>query len=374
MDTVKILHCADVHIGAEESFLGVKAESRRRETLLTFEKIVDLCVQNGVTVLLIAGDLFHSNNIPGSFFEAVISKIKSVPDLKVVYVAGNHDPLNARSPFSKGNLPQNLYILGTEESYITFDELNLRVYGRSFESAFLTGKTAPALRCDDNYINISLIHGELFGDLSSQYNAVTREYIENSKMDYIALGHVHKRSDISKIGDTYFAYSGCPEGQGFDELDQKGVYIGEVGKGICNLMFLPIARRQHIFEKIDVTNIGELSADYILNILKEKYGDSYGENLYKIELIGSITPDAEINTEDITVRLNDRVYFAKLKNSTSLKLDFNALSKEKSLKGIFVKNMLEKINNAADEEKAKYEYALNIGLKAFRQEVKFDEN
>ena len=36
MDTVKILHCADVHIGAEESFLGEKSYSRRRETLLTF--------------------------------------------------------------------------------------------------------------------------------------------------------------------------------------------------------------------------------------------------------------------------------------------------------------------------------------------------
>ena len=268
MESVKILHCADVHIGAEESFLGFRAESRRRETLLTFEKIVDLCVENGVQILLIAGDLFHSNNVEKNFFDSVVSKIKSAENLKVVYIGGNHDPLDPRSHFSSTMLPQNLYVLGSEESVIKFPELNLRVYGRSFSSAFLTGKPAPTLiPPEDNVINIALLHGELGGHPDSPYNAISKEYIEASKMDYIALGHIHKRSDIGKIGDTYFAYSGCPEGQGFDELDQKGVLMGEVGKGFCSLEFVPTARRQHIIEKLDISE-NNLSANYILNCLK----------------------------------------------------------------------------------------------------------
>ncbi len=243
MNTVKILHCADVHIGAEESFLGVKSELRRRETLLTFEKIVDLALENNVKVLLIAGDLFNSNSIENSFFEGVISKIKSANKLKVVYCAGNHDPLNSRSPFTKSNLPQNLYILGTQETVLSFEDLNLRVYGRSFQSAFLEGKSAPTLiPPNDDTINISLMHGELFGDINSRYNPISRDYINASKMDYIALGHIHKKSDIEKAGDTYFAYSGCPEGQGFDELGEKGVFIGEIGKGCCNLKLTPTSR------------------------------------------------------------------------------------------------------------------------------------
>ncbi len=375
MNTVKILHCADVHIGAEQSFLGFKAESRRRETLLTFEKIVDLCQENEVQVLLISGDLFDSNNIPNSFFEAVFSKIKAFPDLNVVYVAGNHDFLGSRSPFLKSGLPKNLYVLKTEESFVSFPELNLRVYGRSFESAFLKGKSVPGLvATDDGMINISLLHGELTNDLSSDYNAITKDYIENSKMDYIALGHIHKRSDIGKIGDTYFAYPGCPEGQGFDELGQKGVLMGEIGKGICNLQFVPTSRRQHILEKIDLTDVPLISADYILNYLEQKYGDSYIENLYKIELSGSISPETVIDCEDITARLNEKVYFAKIKNDTTIKFDLDAIAKEQSLKGIFVKNMLEKIRNADENDKHKYEYALNLGLKAFSGEVKFNEN
>ena len=80
----------------------------------------------------------------------------------------------------------------------------------------------------------------------------------------------------------------------------------------------------------------------------------------------------EINLSDLTARLNEKVYFAKIKDNTSLKLDLESLSKEKTLKGIFVKKMLEKI--ALVEDKEKYESALKLGLKAFSGEVKFEEN
>ena len=40
MESVKILHCADLHIGAAASFLNERAENRRFEALLTFERIM----------------------------------------------------------------------------------------------------------------------------------------------------------------------------------------------------------------------------------------------------------------------------------------------------------------------------------------------
>ncbi len=374
MDTVKILHCGDIHIGAEESFLGEKAYSRRRETLLTFEKIIDLCKDNEVKVLLIAGDLFNSNNIPKSFAEDVVSKIRTANDLTVVYAAGNHDPYNPTSLFFGLELPENLYILGGDEMHFDFPKLNLRVYGRSFEAAFSEGKSQPSLiPPEDGVINISLLHGETTSDLSSRYNAITKEYIESSKMDYIALGHVHEYSGIGKIGNTYFAYSGCPEGQGFDELGQKGVLMGNIGKGICDLEFVPTARRLHIFEKINVSETG-ISADSILNFLNQKYGDSFRNNLYKIELMGEVAEDIKIDTADLNVRLNEQLYFAKIKNSSTLKLDLSSVSKEPSLRGIFVKRMLKKIDEADESEKPKLISALNLGLKAFIGEVNVNDN
>ena len=85
MNTVKILHLADMHIGAAYSFLGNNADRRRFETLVTFENIIDLANQHNVDIIAIAGDLFDSNDIESTFTTAVLQKIAAVPHIKVVY-------------------------------------------------------------------------------------------------------------------------------------------------------------------------------------------------------------------------------------------------------------------------------------------------
>ena len=376
MKKVKILHCADIHIGAAESFLGSGAAARRYETLITFEKIIDMAKAEAVEVIAVAGDLFHSNRIEQGFVDAVFGKIREVNPIKVVFAAGNHDPLNAESPFLKEDLPSNLYVLGINDDEITFEDLKLKAYGRSFESGSLKGEDAFSLPTGNDYINLLVQHGELKSDLNSEFNAITPKFVKNSGMDYIALGHVHKRSEIGKIDNTYFAYCGCPEGQGFDELEEKGVYIGEIGKGFCDLKFVPVSKRQHIFEKIDISKFATSQeiASYIIEVLEQKHGDNFTENLYKIELIGEISEDIEINTDEILSRIADKVYFIKLKDKTEIALDLESLSNEASLKGLFVKKMLERTENAPEDEKELYKKALKLGLKAFNTEVKYDED
>lgn len=371
MNSVKILHCADIHIDAAVSFLGEMAEKRKFETLLTFEKIVDAAVENNVKILAIAGDLFDNENPSQKLVDAVFNKIASAKDLYVIYSAGNHDPLNTNSPFLNKQLPENLFVLGARDECITFDELKTRVYGRSFEGALLNGEEEFSIKVpNDDYINIMVQHGELKGDLSSEYNSITPKFIKNSGMDYIALGHVHKRTPIGKMGNTFFAYSGCPEGQGFDELDDKGVYIGEISKNCASLEFLQVAKRKHLHLKLDVTGCDDILS-LILKQMEES-DENYADHLYKIELVGSIPSDTQINLTEITARLSERVYFAKIKDSTEYKIDFESLSNDPSLKGIFVKNMLKKIKEAPDNKL--YKKALKIGLKAFNSEVKYNEN
>ncbi len=375
MNSVKILHCADIHIGAAESSLGTLAESRRAETLITFEKIINLAKENCVDILLIAGDLFNSNNIEKSFTDRVFECFNSIPNIKIVYSAGNHDPLNADSPFKKEKLPQNLFVLDTKDCFKEFSDLNTRVYGKSFKEVYMQGAHRFSLNADNNFINLMCIHGEIRSDLGSDYNSITSDFIKSSNMDYIALGHVHKRSEIGKIGDTYVSYPGCPEGQGFDELGEKGVYIGNISKGNCNLQFVPTAKRMHLAENIDISGLSSSNeiTEHILKTLKEKYSENYADNLYKIILTGAIDEGVNLSLPEIATRLNDSVYFAKLRDKTEIKLDFESLSQENTLKGIFVKNMLSKIDSAAEEEKQLLINALNIGIKAFSGEVNYDE-
>ncbi len=374
---VKIIHCADIHIGSADTSLGLLAQKRRLETLMTFERIIDTARENAVQIIALSGDLFDSNDIERSLSDAVFEKIASIPEIKVIYAAGNHDPLNSCSPFLKRQLPENLYVFKTSDDCITFDDLKVRVYGKSFENCYQSGnETFSITPPQDDYVNLMVIHGELKSDINSNYNAITPTFVKTCGMDYIALGHVHKRSEIGKMGDTYFAYCGCPEGQGFDETDAKGIYIGEIGKGTCNLEFLEMAKRKHIVEKFTISNeetSDEIAAN-ILSILSEKYGEKYFENLYKIEISGEVEEDFSLPKEEICERLCEKVFFAKIKDLTQPSLDLETLSKEPTLKGLFVKNMLEKISNAADEEKADLEGALLLGLKAFKTEVSFSEN
>ena len=154
MNNVKILHTADIHIGARDAFLGVTAESRRFETLLTFERIVDLAKEKGADILAIAGDLFESNAVEDAFIDAVFNKINTIPEIRVVFAAGNHDPLTADSPFLNCTLPENLYVLPTKDSVITFEDIKVKVYGRSFESVYLKGEEEFTIAADNDYINI----------------------------------------------------------------------------------------------------------------------------------------------------------------------------------------------------------------------------
>ena len=376
MERIKILHTADLHIGAAESFLGANADLRRFETLMTFERIVDLAVENEVQVLAIAGDLFDSNDIEERFISAVFDKIASAP-VKVVFAAGNHDPLDSTSPFLTRNLPENLFVLGTKDECITFDGIKLRVYGRSFGTVSLKGEPSfGIIPPEDEYINLLVQHGELKSDLNSEYNAITPSFVKNSKMDYIALGHIHKRTDIGRIDGTHFAYCGCPEGQGFDELDEKGVFIGEIGKNFCGLQFVSVSKRKHIHSKIDISGLSDANeiTDLIFKTLYTEQGENYKENLYKIELIGGISPDTELYLAEIESRLSCELYFVKIKDHTEISVDLESLSAEISLKGIFVKKMLEKIENADAEQKSVYQKALQLGLKAFSGEVKYNED
>lgn len=371
MNSVKILHTADLHIGAKEAHLEAAAAQRRNETLLTFEGMVRKAEECEVSLFLIAGDAFDYNTVEEGLVKGFFRCVEAAKGISFVYAAGNHDPLSAESPFNRFKLPQNLHILPPADGCIFFENLGVRVYGASFNSTYKSGTerfsvTPP----QDDIINIMCIHGDLKADGGSNYNPISEAFIAESGMDYIALGHKHTRTDIMRTGSTLYAYCGCPEGHGFDETGEKGVFIGEVSRGDARLQFVPTARRMYICEEIDVTDTADI-ANRLLFTLKEKYGNSYRENLYKLVLVGTLPEGQKIDLAEAAARISAEVYFAKLYDRTQTEIDFEQLALEQSLKGVFTKNMLARINAAPAEEKEGLTAALRLGLKAFDSEVNF---
>ena len=57
---MKLIHCADLHLASpmESRLSPEKAKQRRTELYRTFDRIADYGVENGVSAILIAGDIF----------------------------------------------------------------------------------------------------------------------------------------------------------------------------------------------------------------------------------------------------------------------------------------------------------------------------
>ena len=377
-NTVRILHTADLHLGCEFAFLPPSERAKRKaELLICCENIFKICHTNNIDFLLLAGDVFDSNNVDEQTVNAFLSCFKLAPDTAVIYAAGNHDPLTANSPFLKGNLPENLTILDTNDQVIPFPDKNVNIYGKSFKSTYMQGAHAFSLPTnDDGKINIMVIHGDLGSDMSSGYNTITKDFLRNSNMDYVALGHVHEFSGIQTVGKTRFAYSGAPEPHGFDELGSKGVICANIGKDLFEYRFVPTALRRHEEVAVDISDCTDntAAAEKVEEVLKNTFGERYAENLYKILLIGQVEETYKVNKDEILRRIKDNLYFVKIKDNTENKLNLALAAKENSFKGKFIKNMLLKIEGASDADKPNLEKALYLGLKAFSGEVKYNED
>lgn len=364
--SVKIVHCADIHIGLRG---GDKqyAVRRRGEVLQTFLRAVSYAKEQRADLFLISGDLFDSHKVSGETL-TLISRAFADFSGRVFIAPGNHDYYGENTFWESWELPRNVTVFRGDE-VIEDKEIGVRIYGYAFEGAYKQSLELKKAENDD-MINIAVVHGDTGAD--SLYAPVSETAIKESKMDYVALGHIHKRSGILKSGDTYYAYCGCIEGQGFDETGEKGVYAGTVEKGKVSLEFVPLCSRRFIEEHMDISGISSKSELYsrILCKIKEKYGDEGADWLYKIVLTGETV--LNIVSADVAAALENDLYFVKVKDKTRIPLDILKNSfEESSVQGIFIKKLLDKRENATEEE---LENALRLGLGSFNEGVALFED
>ena len=93
---MKIIHTADLHIDSkmQSNLSKEKAQERKKEILLTFEKMVEYAKANGVSAIIIAGDMFDSKRVLSKSRDRIFNIIKSCPEIDFLYLPGNHDEEN----------------------------------------------------------------------------------------------------------------------------------------------------------------------------------------------------------------------------------------------------------------------------------------
>ena len=355
---LKFIHAADFHLDSAFGALTTKqAASRRREGRELVHRLSNYVNNNGVDLVLLAGDLFDSDSIYAETREQLAQALGQM-EARVFIAPGNHDCYGRG--WETANWPENVHIFRENRlNSVEIPEWNLVVHGAAFTSpeqtdGFMTGFTVP----EDGMRHIAVLHGELEG-AQVRYAPLRKEEITASGLDYLALGHIHKRMEPRTFGKTVWAWPGCIEGRGFDELGEKGFYEGTLeDDGKVSLKFVPFARRRYEILEVDVTGQEVRSA------VEAALPEETAQHLYRILLTGE-TGEAGVDTTALQEALADRFYLLDIRDHTRMAEDIWARAEEDSLRGLFLRELRAKWNAAkTEEERELVTQAARFGLAA----------
>ncbi len=355
----KIIHAADFHL--DSAFGGLppeKARERRRESRELADRLAALAEAEGAELVLLPGDLFDGERVYPETLEGLRAALGRMA-CPVFIAPGNHDPFTPASPYARMAWPGNVHIFsrGTLEA-VALPSLGCVVHGAAFTSPertdqVLAGFTAP----QDGLAHILCLHGDVFGK-DSRYGPVTREQIAHSGAVYLALGHVHQCSGLQHQGEVRWAYPGCPEGRGFDELEDKGVLVGEVGPEGVSVRFTPLCKRRYRILTADVTDTDPRSA------LEAAMPETAALDICRVVFTGEIGGQG-IDLAALEGAFRDRFYDLELRDQTRPAQSLWERAGEDSLRGLFLRELRERYEAAGTEQEREHLVrAVRFGLAA----------
>lgn len=374
MRKIKILHCADIHFDTPfKEFKNTLANKSKEELKEVFNKIIDICNDEKVEIMLLAGDIFDNYTLSRNTLVFIRESLGRLDKTRVFISPGNHDPYNFKSFYKLVDWPKNVHVFKGDLEKVLIPELGTCIYGAAFNDNYVNKSMLKGIDVDNNLINLVVIHGELSNGSINEYNPITVKDIEESRVDYVALGHRHKFNGVKKIGLTSYAYSGCPQGRGFDEIGEKGVLIGEIRKGYVNLEFKKTCKRQYIEKDISIDGLFGYR-EVKKKILSELKEFNLKADIFKLNLIGEVDANFKIDENILSEKLSDKFYFVKIRDKTDIAVDIDNIENEHSIKGLFIRNLKESIDNSSEEEKEILELALKLGLQSLsEEEVNLDD-
>lgn len=360
---MKFVHIADMHFDSPFANLADKenlGDLRRLEQRKIFKKVIEYVKANNIEYLFIAGDFYEHNYVKKTTIEYVNNLFKEIPNTKVFIAPGNHDPFLKNSYYNKFIWNENVKIFNSKIEKVELEDGN--IYGFGFDNFYCTNSGIEDIEIEDkSKINILVMHGTLDGASieEKQYNSVKLKTLKEKEFDYVALGHIHKL-DYNSYENQRIVYPGSTAALGFDELGKHGMIVGKLDKQNIDLEFIPLDDAEFKIENIDVTDI--ISKEELIEKLNEL--DISSNNLIEIYLIGK--RNFEIDIYELYKLIgNDRII--KIKNKTKINYNLEKISEENTLKGIFVKDMLSRLNNAQnDDDKEIIEKAIEIGLDSLK--------
>jgi exonuclease SbcD len=233
---MKFVHAADLHIDSPLRGLvryeGADVGAIRTATRRAFSNLIDLCLEEHVQFLLLAGDIFDGDwkdYGTGLFFASELSRLRAAR-IPVVLVRGNHDAASQITRYLK--LPDNvreLSVVGPESFEIA--EAGAIVHGQGFATRAVREDLAYGYpRAISGAFNIGLLHTAAEGrEGHENYAPCNVQTLIDKRYDYWALGHIHQREVLNR--EPYVVFPGNLQGRHARELGPKGATLVTVQNG-----------------------------------------------------------------------------------------------------------------------------------------------
>ena len=350
---LRLLHMADVHLGARHADLGEQAAAQRERQFAAFTAAVDLAIAEKVDVVLIAGDLFDSNTQPKRSVERVAAEVRRLvgATIRTVIIPGTHDVYDRSSLFRvhdvaalAGSGPDDdlVTVLTPDRPSVHLAACDVVVHGPVFAT-----KRAPHSPLRDLKIgagdgatwHVGMVHGSLsIPDRTDRDEVVfTREEIEATGLDYLALGHWHS-AQKGKAGSTTWAYSGAPEPVAVTQDGAGKVLLVELNetnaKRTVAIDERVVGRTR--FEKLDIdaATIGDQPA-----VLAAIAAKSDPDLVLDARLTGVRPDELDLSTDEIEDRLKGSFLKLRVRDVSTPALTRGNLPSPDTIPGAFIRNV-----------------------------------
>ena len=361
---LKILHTADIHLGAKFSGLGNKGASQREQLRTTFKNIVATAIDEKVNIVLIAGDLFDANQQPQRNIDLVIEQFNLLGsnNIPVCLIPGTHDSLDSSSIYRKVDFEgkcSNLKIFADENiSYKEYPGIDLTVYGkpnlsnRSYISPLEGLKPSTSSK-----FHIAMAHGSLYipEKIAEDDHVFKLEEVKASGMDYLALGHWHRVYKCPEEPPAW--YSGPPEWIP-DQRERGAVLLVSLSDaGEVKIEPRMLGLRDYDEVEIDVSEMHDLAK------LKVKISEGANQNLVrKATLKGLRDAELIVNPEELETELGEEFFHLGVMDKSHPKPEEISEDEERLIRSRFIKLMKGQIESSEGEERDIAENALQYGI------------
>ncbi|MBT9259010.1 MAG: DNA repair exonuclease [Clostridiales bacterium] len=235
----RFLHVADFHL--DSPFRARKEEGLDWQEALrhSFEAAVDLVLAEALHAMVVAGDLFDSENLSLATQHFLYRQLErlSAAGIPFFYVTGNHDagPKLSRLRLRLASLPHVHVVAERKPVTLTVKDRQGQAVG------ILTGMGHETPYEGDDWIRgfppagreplpaVAVMHAaveNLGSHPHGRYAPCRREELEALGYDYVALGHIHQRQEISRTPAIW--YCGNPQGRDPSEWGEKGGLLVEI--------------------------------------------------------------------------------------------------------------------------------------------------